>query len=305
MGRTLHTIIKGGCLAAAALFSGHALAAEGGSGRADVLEPSTTWQLDYAEDKCRLAREFGEGEARVLLAIEQFGPSDTFTLSMAGKPLVAASRAKDVKLRFGSLPVDETLEFLAGDVAGYGRALFYSDVSVSAQIEPEPDNGDDDEVETSLLTIDTNAALQAKHIELAYRNRSVKLATGELSSPLKALNQCSLDLLADWGLDPERHKTLTRSSFWVNKADITQMIVNAYPMGALLEGRQGVFQMRVLIDAQGNVTNCALLHATVTKHLVSPACKAMQQARFEPALDVAGAPMASFYLIGIRYEIAK
>lgn len=305
MGRKLYCIMKGGCLAAAALISIPASAAKDDPDRADMLQPSTKWQLDYADNSCRLAREFGEGGSRVLIAVEQFGPSDEFIVTLSGRPVAVASRARSAELRFGSMLVNQSKSFLAGDMAEYGRTLLFSGATLTPEVESTPENSENDVVRSALPTIDIDAASKADYIAVHYGNRAVAFNTGELSAPLKALNQCSLDLLTEWGLDAARHKTLTRATFWANRPEIVLELIKAYPRKALWEGRQGMFQMRVLVDENGKMTDCTLVSATVTKNLESPACDAIRKARFEPALDAAGIAMLSYYLTGITYEIAK
>lgn len=303
MGRIVQNIVKGGCFAAAALFSGSTLLAQPDSGRAVSLAPTTKWQLDYAGENCRLVRSFGEGDSRVLLGIEQIGPSDSFSMSLAGNPLAAASRAKKVTLRFGALPAHDDPPFLPGDVEGFGRALFFSSARLSAEFDPEPSNSEPLPAPTRLPAIDIDAAAQAEDITVGYGSRSVTLQTGNLAAPFKALNQCTLDLIGQWGLDPARHTTLTRMPSWTNQAEVTKRIVQSYPRGALRYGRQGVFALRVLVDDQGKVTKCTVIDATINTALDSPACKAMGDAQFEPALDKDGTPMPSFYTTRIVYLI--
>lgn len=301
MGKITIMMIKGGCLAAAALVSCPVLAAA--EDKAVVLPPVTKWNVDYGDEKCRLARIFGEGENRTLLSIEQHGPAKTFSMSIAGQPMAAASRAKALDLRFGTLPVHEGTEFLSGTVEGIGKALFFSSMRLSPDADAEPANDEDDELEAALPTIELSSAEQATSIVVEYRDRSVILQTGGLSSPLKALNKCTVDLLEHWGLDPVRHGTLTRMPHWTNRREVVKRIVDTYPSNALASGQQGVFSMRVLVDETGQVTQCIVLDATINESLDSPACKAMKQARFAPALDQSGAAMPSFYITRIVYRI--
>src|SRR3546814_10235975 len=49
-----------------------------------VLEPSSQWNVDFAEDRCRLARTFGGEGNRHILLFEQGGPTAAFGLTVAG-----------------------------------------------------------------------------------------------------------------------------------------------------------------------------------------------------------------------------
>lgn len=64
-----------------------ALALAGQAAAADeplVLKPTSNWQVDYAEDKCRLARKFGEGDTLTVVMFEQDGPSERFGMTFGG-----------------------------------------------------------------------------------------------------------------------------------------------------------------------------------------------------------------------------
>jgi TonB family protein len=63
--------------------------------------------------------------------------------------------------------------------------------------------------------------------------------------------------------------------------------------------------MRVVVSTQGTVEDCVILKATNTDRLDSPACRAMLNARFEPALDAAGQPMRSFHAESIVYQMGR
>jgi len=49
-----------------------------------ILKPSSKWQVDYAYERCRLARQFGEGKQTVFLMMDRFGPTDSFRLTISG-----------------------------------------------------------------------------------------------------------------------------------------------------------------------------------------------------------------------------
>ncbi|MGI8942932.1 MAG: hypothetical protein ACR2FJ_01610 [Qipengyuania sp.] len=65
------------------LFSAPALAKEGPV----VLAPTSSWQLDFAEENCRLARTFGSADDIWIVYFTQHGPSESFELTLAGPGL--------------------------------------------------------------------------------------------------------------------------------------------------------------------------------------------------------------------------
>ena len=129
------------------------------------------------------------------------------------------------------------------------------------------------------------------------------LRTGPLGDAFDALNQCTRDLLKDWGLDPDKHLTARQLPQWENEQRITRRIQAVYPSAAIALGEEGIMRMRVIIDEAGAVSQCKIVSATETQSLQSTACKAMKDARFSPALDAQGQPFKSFYTETIVYRI--
>ncbi len=265
-----------------------------------VLEPSSQWHVDFGEERCRLARVLGEGENRHLIFFEQWGPQKKFGFTVSGPAFERFHNRKPTQLRF--LPHQKNLEIDAfkGDVGSFGPALIYSSVSLS---------GDDDVAigrgGTSLPELDTHLAKQVRSILINQGKREVALQTGDLGDAFTLMNQCAQDLLNDWGVDLEAHKTATKLPVWTNEKVISRRIIDNYPRKALNRGEQGIMRMRVMVDEVGAVTNCVIDKATLTQSLESPACKAMYSATFEPALDNNGKPMESFYITGIKYQISN
>ena len=61
--------------------------------------------------------------------------------------------------------------------------------------------------------------------------------------------------------------------------------------------------MRVIVEADGSVSECFVENSTETERLESPACREMLKSEFEPARDAEGQPMRSFYASSISYVI--
>lgn len=269
-----------------------------------VLEPSGPWRLDYAEQKCRLARMFGEGENRHALFFEQSGPSAEFGFTAAGPGFKRFRASRDVKLQFGDRQEPRETEPFLGELSGIGTAVIYSALT----LEHDPDNPRDDSVvEEKLLTSlpepEMSTASQADLVRLSQGKRSVEIRTGNLEAPMKALVTCTHDLVDHWGLDVEKHKTLTRMPYWLNVDSVARRIQKKYPSSALRIGEQGIMRLRVIVEKDGSVSECMIENATEVEALESPACQDMRKAQFDPALDANGEPMRSFYTTSIVYRI--
>ncbi len=265
-----------------------------------VLTPSSPWNVDYADEKCRLVRTFGEGEDRHLLAFQQYWPARKFGMTVAGSGFdgfVSGART-DLRLFEGHEPIRS--EPFAGKVETFGDAVIYSNLAFKQSEEAT----DQSAATGAVPLIDTAFAGQVRFLEFRQRSKQVRLETGSMDAAFEVLNQCTMDLLRQWGLDPEQHRTARSGPEWLNRDALVRRIVANYPREASAQGEQGIMQMRVIVAADGSVESCTMLKATNTTQLESPACEVMQRAKFEPARDAAGQPFRSFYATVITYVIS-
>lgn len=262
-----------------------------------VLNPSSPWNADFGESRCRLAGYFGEGEDRHLLFFEQFWPATGAGLTVAGKSFNRFNNGASTDLRVADGRSSVDTRPFKGKVEGIGDALVYSGINLKyGQAEP-----DQPIAEGGLPALDTAYADGVEYLSFRQRGQEIRFATGSLGEAFAVLNQCTTSLLEDWGLDADRHKTAQRLPQWTNEQEVVRKIKARYPSAANRIGEQGIMRLRVSVSETGEVESCVLLKATTTSKLESPACEAMQGARFDPALDAAGMPMRSYFVTSITY----
>lgn len=264
-----------------------------------VLEPSSQWVVDFGEDKCRLARLFGDGENRHLVFFEQYWPSNQVGLTVAGPSYRRFRSRQPTELGFFEAQPRIRTEPFTGTIGEYGPGVIYSSITLATSSENDESNG----TATELPRLDTEFAKQVEFVSLRQRGKEIRLLTGPLDQAFAVLNQCTESLFTGWGLDFEQYRTATRRPKWTNVDALTRRIQAAYPTNAVERGEQGIMRMRVIVSPQGTVEDCAIVKATETDELESPACKLMRNAVFEPALDATGQPMRSLYVTSITYLI--
>ena len=264
-----------------------------------VIQPSSPWNVDFGDDKCRLARFFGEGEYRHLLSFEMYWPDVGAGMMVAGPAMKPFASLRQTDLQFYAAQAPRETEPFGGRAGEYGDALIYSSVRLTESGPPQESYED---VETSLPGLDTAFGEKAGFVRLKQGRAEIRLETGPMGKAFELLNQCTLGLVESWGLDPEKHRTLTRMARWTNSRALVRRIQESYPIAALSTGEQGILRMRVIVSETGTVESCTLLKSTVTRNLDSPACKFMQRATFEPALDAEGKPMRSYFVTSITYR---
>ncbi len=273
--------------------------------QAKVVEiaPSSPWGLDYGETKCRLTRIFGEGDAKHVVFFEQYWPDQQVGMTVAGPSFKRFAARARTDLSFAAGQEPRRTEPFTGAVEGYGDAVIYSQINIGAALGDNAEAAADATEDRRLPLLDKQGARKAQFVGLKQRGDDVRLMTGPLDKAFEALDACTLDLVGTWGLDPEAQRTATRMPQWTNRDGVVRRIVAAYPREAQRKGEQGIMRMRVIVSPEGKVEDCVILKATTTDRLDSPACRAMANAQFEPALDAAGQPMRSFFAESIVYQM--
>lgn len=237
MTRFTRSMIWGGCLLGASL----SLSAQAREVRSPdlTLAPSSDWNLDYAEDSCRLTRLFGTGEDKVVFYIERYQPTEIFFLLVAGEPLGKRKRG-DIVFRFGPGGAERESTGEQGTLGAYDPAFFEPAMTLLSQPETTEQAGDE------LLTTDTpfgrvftDEQEQAiEWLDVRRGSHTVRLELTPMGAPMKAMRDCTDTLLTDWGLDAEAHRTMRAApkpndpGRWVTQRD--------YPRASLRKGQQSL-----------------------------------------------------------------
>lgn len=280
------------------------------------LQPSSPWIVDYADQSCRLIRNFGDPKSVTKLAFESAAPGQMDML-VIGKPLRTSQ--EQVPARF--LPVGGgTFDGrVAETVTNHDPAILWSNVrlmpdSLYAQLEREADLlRANPGVRPPAIDLAEQQSRKAQRMQFASaateleidsrRNHPVILETGSLGEAIKAFDQCGEDSLRSWGLDPEVEKKIMRPVWslnptgWISASD--------YPRNMLFLGKESEVAVRLLIDATGRVTQCTSLSHFVDKVFNQITCDLItKRARFAPAELADGRKVPSYITRRIVFRIA-
>ena len=283
---------------AAQLALGVAIAAPA---RADdiVLAPSSPWNLNGTEKACSLRRMFGEPGNRAILQIERYGSLPRFQM------VVAATALK-------SMEISDKLHILFGDSEPnpfrYGPGVM-SATDVDGEVDPVPalilsnslakmDNRREDD---EPVTPEMEAAV--KTVTLRWDRQTLVLQTGAMDKPFAALRQCTDKLIESWGLDPAVQASLSKTAkpkvnpqYWVMPSE--------YPKDMVHQERDALIVFRLLIDASGKPSSCAILSSYGDEMFRQASCAAiMKRARFSPARDKTGTPVPTYDINSIRWSM--
>ena len=278
------------------------------------LQPSTPWVVDYAENSCRLIREFGTGESKTLLMLESDAPDDV-DMVLIGKPL--ASSQDEVPVRF--LPIGDEPQKGRAVTSSGKPALLFSHVSLLPKQEAAKLDAEiaDRVAHPNVRPAPTDLAAkrqreaqrhqfaaQANELEIdARRSRPVILETGSMGEPIKKFDECGRESLRDWGVDPDLQDKVVRPVWLENTGKLISS--EDYPTKMLDEGQQSEVKVRVLVDASGRVTKCtSLSHFKLPEFNLLVCDKITQRARFAPAELADGTKVPSYDTLHINFRIA-
>lgn len=294
------------CFAAAAVaLSSHSARAADEPIR---LAPSSKWNLEYAADSCRLARQFGEGEQTGFVILERFEPGDHFRLSIVGEAFARARSNGEATLRFGP-EGEQEVPFLEAEWGKSPALIFSPPLRIAPNTEQEEETRKKLEEADKLYLFDPAPIGPERERAVTFLSvdasgmPQIIFETGSLGKPFAALRKCMDELLTHWGIDVARHKSLTREAIpaessenWLRSTD--------YPTRLLRKGAQGQVHFRLSVDSEGNVSACHIQRSTRPAGFDEAVCDAlMRRARFKPALDAEGSPTASYFIGSVRFII--
>ena len=263
------------------------------------LEPSGPWNINYADDSCRLARAFGGKENPTLLSFERFDSTDSTQLLVSGDVLGTAKR-ETVTVQFG--PIEQAAEYTAmvGKFPGFGPALLIVDARFDGW-RPDPDDATD-VYDPPDFPEDREATIEWIAFERNHHDKVV-LATGSLDAPMAAMRQCTDELLTHWGIDVEAHRNLTRSAE-PRTSPVSWVDPNDYPSSLANDGYEGIVQFRLIVEKDGTPSSCHIQSSSRPEGFERVTCDSlMRRARFEPALDANGNPIRSYWRSTVRYTL--
>ena len=270
----------------------------------ETLSPNSKWIVSYDTDGCRLVRYFGEGDDNVLLIFNRYGPSEAFSLTLAGERFKLRRDNKPLTIRFGTEGEQEE-NFYPGSLGEKPALIQGGSMRLAPLTEAQKNAVEDSKpqyyYDPPPIGSAREAAITAVSIGGNLR-KPVLLQTGPMDKPMAAFSTCTDNLVTSWGLDPEKQKKLSREAAPAENYG-RWITTNDYPMDMVRAGQPAIVQFRLNVDASGRATDCHIQSTTRPKEFDAAVCRSlMKRASFIPALDSDGKPVPSFWRNTVRFE---
>jgi len=293
-------------VAAACLVAAPVQAAEGDP---VVYKPEGQWAADFGDDYCRLVRTFSDGTNRISLVLERMQPTSLVKIMLVGDGIKLYRRADTIGYQYLPSGESRTGQLLRSISTDGEQMLILDNVNIgpnlpffggggpggppadAAPAGPLPEPG------TPLYTTAAEADYAAGITGLMLTEGTLAPVSFESGSPRNAvsvLQDCTYDLLKYWGLDSDKHRTLSRTVVPQGGTQLPQGTVGFQDFAKLSGGAN---MIRVMIDASGKPTACHVHFASLNDTTNKKICSyLMDNAKFLPALDSGGQPMASYWI---------
>lgn len=258
-----------------------------------LFQPSSPWQVDFGNDRCRVVRTFTGGDQSVLIMMSRTVPPDRFTLTIAGLEIPRRRSWNDVEIATvpqGTVIEAQSLRYQAsGD---WGEAIQIPYIALNFAT-----GWDNDQI------------LEIRR----QRSRPIQLQLTQIHALMAAWQECQTDLLVYLQWDEIQNLDIEASTQTVDSERATppvpignpgRWLTDAdYPPSAWREGVEGYVHFVLFVSPIGEVTDCSILETSGDSSLDAVVCAALTaRARFEPAHDANGEPTRSFYRSAARFQ---
>jgi hypothetical protein len=260
----------------------------------EVLPLSSKWVVNYDENACHLAAQFGTGDDHVVARITRYRPGEQFDLALSGRRFRDMfEHTADASIDFG-MGKHERKAVPRGKV-GETPAIFFTSIQLDARDHGPggPPRG---------LTPQQEAAVAAATVAVK-GERDIRLEFTRFGKAMEAMRACTTDLVKHWGYDPQVQATLRRPAYPV-AAPSSWLRSEDYPRVARMRSENGLVQFRLDVGPDGKVLACHVLARTQPDHFGEATCEGIaRRAKLEPALDAEGKPVRSYFVSTVRWKM--
>lgn len=257
------------------------------------FKPSGPWAMEYADEGCRLIRNFSDGKMELTFALERYALEPMLRLGLTGKGLVAARNASEIQFRWGDETPRKSNLLFSTLTDGRSAYLFPSLALNEPEHQPPPPKpwpyvSPPGKPLPELLKAEKETAGRTTAITITKGFPApLQFDVGKMAAPIEAMQKCAEDLVSGWGVDIGRLTTQSRPATpandprrWVTPDD--------YPASAVRASIGGMVRARLIIGTDGKIEKC-MVDMAVRGPFEQVVCNNIViRAKFAPALDAEG-----------------
>ena len=244
---------------------------------APAIRPVGPWQVNMEENMCLLERSYPDAKGQTMLVFQpllDLNSMEVYVITPAGSGDQQSGKYK-VQVEPGARSF--TGKYYSVKLAT--KPLRYTRLFVDRVMMDGLRDGD-------------TISIDAKPVRTSFA-----IVRPEKALPI--LQGCINDLKKSWGIDPDRDAAAVTKL----EGDPARYFgSDSYPAEALTKGVYGRVVALLNISAQGTVENCRIV-SSAGSSLNEGTCKAARRARFTPPVDAGGKPIATTYLLPVRWVL--
>ena len=260
---------------------------------AEVFKPVGQWSLDYGDDYCRLAHSYSNGKDTLTLAVERIQPGPMARMVLLSNAIKPYRSAQEIGWHFTPGDPERKARYTHAPTAGGPEYYNLGQFTVAPLVPPAPGKAPplyDRAAEQASAKAFTGLVFDSG------LSAPLQVETGDLSAPIAALQKCADDLAKSWGLDPAKLQT-EKSPAVPDKGGVGWLPQGTIAFSDFGKLAGGSNQVRLMVDATGKPTSCAIHWVTLDATTNDKICKTlMGSAKFTPAMDAGGQPMPGFWV---------
>lgn len=260
------------------------------------LAPTADWSLGERARSCVLNRTFEADGKQVELRLENVKLGTGFRVIV----LTDDFRPSKLGLTTGFLPGEPVNWGLPKQVeASDGRkgVMFDAGVMVGTpQVELA------DTLPGSFETLAKRREIEVDRLLIGdVFSKDLVLLTGSMRPPMLAMRACVSRVASRLGVAPEESAANLVDARFADPEGWIHRLQRYFPKDFAFSGKNARIQLKLKIDADGNVSDCTMTQQFGPPEFGWSACRMAMQEKFLPALDAEGQPTSSTFQTVVNY----
>lgn len=250
--------------------------------QARVLQPIDNWNWGKTDEYCGLVRNFGDADSPVRLVIYSYGPTGNYRVMVSGDNLPRNDEAaEEGSAAFGGVEDLQDIHMIVGKSGNGGSIDFQASRNTGFRFTWGWSGERDIASEIAFDNDATELTFDTPEMD------PVTLMLGDIDEALDDLHTCEDQLVEGWNLGSADSPEIVQGPGVENGLEVLRAIRR--PAAMLINRTSQIVQVRLVIDAQGELRDCVLQAPNWRDQDARGVCQAFSRlGRFAPARNADG-----------------